>query len=492
MLERFPEGDSRGISIASFLTENRFEPAVQAIVHVLKDDLPSFGTHIKGERELVAATAALIQSDPKTVWPLIQYLCERNTGLAGRILETLASKHSWSARARPFYTELTEAELAKLFLWLFQHYPEREPQRSRRARFLNAFDHLEHLRHGVLRHLVSRGTPAALDGIKEIAERLPSEVWLRWQIVDARREVSSKTWKRLEPGQVIPFISAFRPLPQVRARKDLLAAAVEDVLKPELRVPSSSDLSNLQAEETIELPSEPVETAPSILPIRILVIATEWKSAHGGLSTLNRKLCISLAELGHQVSCVVIDPSPGDIAEAQSKQVRLIETPKLIGYEDEERLILYSQATAPDFLPDIVIGHDHRTGPHAYHIAKRIYDNLPFVFFVHTLPEETELFKGRTGRSPQKAAEKAGIHARLCKDAQLIVAVGPRILKHVQNRFRTRLVEMRPGLDMELLQQPPDPKQPRSPLCLLLGRMEDWDVKGAELACRAIQMLNNK
>ena len=228
------------------------------------------------------------------------------------------------------------------------------------------------------------------------------------------------------------------------------------------------------------------------MPLRILVFATEWWSAHGGLSSLNRQLCVALAGVGHQIICVVLAATEQEIAEAAARNIQLIKAPEQVGYQEEERLILYSQSAAPEFKPDLIIGHDHKTGPQAFHAAKRVYDNLPFIFVLHTIPEETELHKSRTGTSVRSAAEKSKIQMDLCKRAQLVVAVGPRIYRHFQNRFMTPLFELRPGLDARLLQQVVDLTTPRAPWCLLFGRMEDADLKGAELACHTIRKLNEK
>ena len=39
--------------------------------------------------------------------------------------------------------------------------------------------------------------------------------------------------------------------------------------------------------------------------LSFLILATEWDSGHGGVSTFNRELCIALAKLGHEVHCGV-------------------------------------------------------------------------------------------------------------------------------------------------------------------------------------------
>lgn len=356
--------------------------------------------------------------------------------------------------------------------------------------FLSELDHVEQLRSGALRHLVSRGTPAAVDAVERIAKSVPNQDWLKWQLVDARKELSSKGWQDWKPRQIIGFITGLRPISRIRSRKEVFTGAAENVIAEDVPKAQLPDLADLSSHESIELPRTLQPVSPILRSFRILVVATEWGSAHGGLSTLNRNLCIALAGLGHEVACVVIDPSQRDIEEARASRIRLVEPPRVVTFNSEARLILYTASSAAGFVPEIVIGHDRITGPAAYHVAKDIYGGIPLVVFLHTIPEEIELFKSRSDGSPKKAAEKAAVQESLCKSAQLIVAVGPRILKYFDNRFRTPLVEFRPGLDATLLKRVPDLKQARSPFCLLLGRMEDGDLKGATLACQAIRQLN--
>ena len=69
-----------------------------------------------------------------------------------------------------------------------------------------------------------------------------------------------------------------------------------------------------------------------------LVVATEWGSAHGGLSTFNRQLCTHLAAAGVRVSCLVLEASDDDRKDAAAKGVALVEAPRMSGASDVERL----------------------------------------------------------------------------------------------------------------------------------------------------------
>jgi glycosyltransferase involved in cell wall biosynthesis len=143
--------------------------------------------------------------------------------------------------------------------------------------------------------------------------------------------------------------------------------------------------------------------------------------------------------------------------------------------------------------PDVVIGHDHITGLVGHHIARRIY-GVPYIHFVHTLPEEIEKYKTRNFGSLLRGGVKSGIQTQQCKLAQLVVAVGPRIYADFCNRLGwagTRVVEIQPGLSQKLATHKADLSKPRRSDCLLVARLEDPVLKGAPLACQVITQLNS-
>jgi hypothetical protein len=92
--------------------------------------------------------------------------------------------------------------------------------------------------------------------------------------------------------------------------------------------------------------------------VRFLAIGSEWFSRRGGVSTLNRGLCMALATAGHEVFCLVPTVRDAEREEARAHGVTLLEAPQAIGLSDEARLSL-PVAMEP---PDVVIGHGPRDG----------------------------------------------------------------------------------------------------------------------------------
>jgi glycosyltransferase involved in cell wall biosynthesis len=482
--------DVRRKPIVSFLASRAFAPAVQFVLEFLQDRGRPKGTSLEGE--IASACAALLQSETRAFWKPFVDAWNAKPELARRILEEISQREFLSNQ--PFYFFLSESELADLFIWSYKNIPPSEEERGR-ARTLRAADHVDQLRGGMLAHLVGRGTPASLSEVARISAELPEAKWLKWKIVDAKSELNSKSWKSFSATEVIALIASFRKAPPIRDTVSAIKAAQADLLEAaDIELDEPLSVSN-QISENIELKDEKSKVAASIMePKRILLVASEWSSGHGGISTLNRELCTALASAGHFVVCLVVDPTQRERDEAEQLGVKLIGALPDPTIEAEDRLILISKREFDDFVPEIVIGHDHVTGSAGFHIARRVFVTPSYVHFVHTLPEEIEPYKSRRGSSYLRGARKAAAQIQHCQRADLVVCIGPRIHREIQTKLAgissVSVVECRPGLDRKLLAHKIDLSKRRSLSCLFLGRLEDSDLKGAELACASIVALN--
>ena len=221
----------------------------------------------------------------------------------------------------------------------------------------------------------------------------------------------------------------------------------------------------------------------------VLAVATEWDSKHGGLSTFNRELCGAMASTGARVVCYVPQATSGEIDRAKGVQVALVEAPKLPGVQGVE-LLYQRPPLPPNFVPDIIIGHDSITGAVSVALARDHYASSKRVLFIHTSPEEIEWHKEprKDSTSATRAAKRKQEQIDLANGCDLVVAVGP----HLKSEFGTDLhgagitasfVELTPGLPERPFTVPAD--LPTSIRCLILGRVEDYQLKGLDLAAKA-------
>jgi glycosyltransferase involved in cell wall biosynthesis len=211
----------------------------------------------------------------------------------------------------------------------------------------------------------------------------------------------------------------------------------------------------------------------------MLVVATEWQSAHGGLSTLNRELCCALAASGCRVVCVVPRATTDDVANALGARVELIQAPTEPGSDSMSGL--FRKLSLPNgFTPGVIVGHGRITGPAARAQVKDSFHNAKRIHFIHMAPGEIEWFKGNE-KAASTAEEREKFELELAKDASLVVAIGPRLHREIGNLLAVLdtpplLHQMIPGFKTPETRQPPPGLH-----CLILGRAEDLELKGLDI-----------
>ncbi|WP_327255092.1 phosphorylase family protein [Streptomyces sp. NBC_01244] len=226
----------------------------------------------------------------------------------------------------------------------------------------------------------------------------------------------------------------------------------------------------------------------------VLVVATEWFSSHGGLSTFNRYLCTALAAAGAQVFCTVLEANATASADAESKGVTLLCHPGAPGAPEYGRL---SRRPRLDVEPDLIIGHGRITGPAAVHLNEDCFPKARRLHIIHMAPDEIEWHKlDATTDRAQLAEDRTEIERELAATAHRTFAIGPRL----HGRFSNALCEadvlpplqLDPGFDLQpgVLPAPRTPP-PGFPLKVLLaGRTDDARLKGVDLAARALGLVH--
>jgi hypothetical protein len=79
-----------------------------------------------------------------------------------------------------------------------------------------------------------------------------------------------------------------------------------------------------QVKDVIQLPGDDV-AAVSRRQLQVLVVAEEWFSVHGGISSFNRGLCTALAAIGVRVTCFVPSADDKEKTDARRCAVDLVD-----------------------------------------------------------------------------------------------------------------------------------------------------------------------
>ncbi len=219
---------------------------------------------------------------------------------------------------------------------------------------------------------------------------------------------------------------------------------------------------------------------------RILVMATEWVARQGGLSTFNRELCCALAKLGHEVVCIVPAILADEQQSANDARVRLVAAPAVSVGDSLSGLL--RKLPLENFVPDVIIGHGRITGNAAKAQQEDSFPTSKRIHFVHMAPGEIEWYKGKEDAA-QSAEAREQIELEFCEGAQLVAAVGPRLhleFSNLLSAFPTPLTvhQFIPGIHSAQVSGPAPGN-----FCLVLGRAEDLELKGLDIAACAMAKL---
>ncbi|MFF3584737.1 AAA family ATPase [Streptomyces mirabilis] len=227
----------------------------------------------------------------------------------------------------------------------------------------------------------------------------------------------------------------------------------------------------------------------------VLSVATEWNSSHGGLSTFNRDLCRALAAAGAHVFCLVIDADPAEIASAAEVGVTLLSAPEMPGASEDMRLTSRPKQLG-GIVPDLILGHGRITGPAAQRLTEDFFPTARRLHFIHMAPDEIEWYKPDRGNDMGlRAEERTTIERALGRTAHRVITVGPRLHEQFLDEFRSPEglppLRLDPGFDYPTPSADLVPPQGSPSRVMLLGRVEDAELKGVDLAATACGRVAN-
>ena len=233
--------------------------------------------------------------------------------------------------------------------------------------------------------------------------------------------------------------------------------------------------------------------------LHVTLLGGEWSSSAGGLSTINRELAIHLSNHS-AVKVSLLVPKGGcnfeEIREAHTYGITIVEAKRRAAFDRLDWL----SSPPKDHVMDIVVGHGVKLGRQVQFIRDSAqFPNCKWVQVVHTAPEDKcyddSISKGETKHESE---------VELCKLADLVVPVGPR-LKEAYTSYLQRcktdqdVLSITPGLfqrEFGDLVAKQDPNEDGEFKVLLFGRGddEDFELKGYNIAAQAFtdQRLNNK
>ena len=247
----------------------------------------------------------------------------------------------------------------------------------------------------------------------------------------------------------------------------------------------------LESSKAFPLPKAPEVTDSRIfseMVLNVTILADEWNSLKGGLSTFNRELAIHLASRSDTQLTVFVPHGACEEKEkaaAAEKFVSIIEAEELVACSSLVELFFPPE----DLEIDVVIGHGVKLGQQAQKIRES--HDCKWVQVVHTAPDELGMYKDYP-KAIAKSEEKNQREASLCKLADLVMAVGPKLKGFYSTHLRSfnkdqDVVEFTPGIMRDLTDATQSPNENDVFQVLMFGRGddEDFELKGYDIAAGA-------
>ena len=234
----------------------------------------------------------------------------------------------------------------------------------------------------------------------------------------------------------------------------------------------------------------------SATALKVTLLGSEWNSSMGGLSTINRQLAIHLAKHS-EVDVTLLVPqsacSEDERRMASSHDISIQEAEELVGYTDCLEWLI---SPPGDLVIDFVLGHGAKLGKQAQVIRKS--HSCKWIQVVHTAPEELAMYKNYP-KAISKGQEKNLTEVALCKLADAVLAVGPKIKDAFSAQLRSckrenDILQLTPGTFREFSDVKQAPKESNKFKVLTFGRgdPEDFSLKGYDISARAIVELKDR
>ena len=226
--------------------------------------------------------------------------------------------------------------------------------------------------------------------------------------------------------------------------------------------------------------------------VKVTILASEWEPSNGELSTINRELAIQLAKFPEvEITFLLPKCSQEDRKIALEHKVKIVEATPLPGFEQLDWLCFPPK----DLQIDIIVGHGVKLGKQAQVIKD--LKTCKWFQVVHTDPEELGMFKN-VSNPISKGEEKHKTEVELCKMADHVVGVGPKLSEAFRSYLRgckkdDHVLDFTPGVfdEFEAVNQDPSERQQRSVLVFGLGDVDDFELKGFDIAGKAIAALQD-
>ena len=217
--------------------------------------------------------------------------------------------------------------------------------------------------------------------------------------------------------------------------------------------------------------------------LKVTILASEWGSNNGSVSTIIRELAIQLAKFSClEVTFFLPKCSEEDKEAADGHGISILEAARLPGFNELDQLCF----TPENLRIDVVVGHGIKLGRQAQVI--RNSHKCKWVQVVHNDARELGIFQSNDTQI-SKVQEEHDTEVALAKMADLVVGVGPKLTEAFRGCLsfdQKDVFEFTPGVfaDFDSVQHSLVKKK-HCVLFYVHGDAEDFKVKEFDIAAKA-------
>ena len=208
---------------------------------------------------------------------------------------------------------------------------------------------------------------------------------------------------------------------------------------------------------------------------------------------MNREVAIQLAKQPNvAVTFFVPKCSEEDKKAAGKHNITIVEAKERVGFDEPLDWLSFPPK---DLVTDVIIGHGVKLGRQAQ-VIRDYHDCSCWLQVVHTVPEELAMFKNYSG-AISKGDEKQWAEVKLCTMADFVAAVGPKLQEFYSANLSScgkNVINLTPGIFTELSDLELSTQGAKKFRVLVFGRgdSEDFELKGFDIAAKAVAELNDR
>lgn len=142
---------------------------------------------------------------PRETWPVLWSRTQADESYGIALWTYIAGHFGFQF---PMLKELDAANLADFYRWLEARYPEANdpPHRNGEHYSPTELDHMAHLRSATANALVELGTQETISALEMLSSEFPDKNWMRNSLASARAVQRNRTWKGIEPDQLLTYL----------------------------------------------------------------------------------------------------------------------------------------------------------------------------------------------------------------------------------------------------------------------------------------------